>query len=558
MTTGTSVHLAVFQIKEDRKTAEEILANPTGLASHIVQLGSGVTGTLYVKISGPGVPPWVGFLGSTVTPPLRVRTQNAGAVLLVQRGSRRFALTFGYGRALLQPGSYDERFGLHVAANSIDPSKVRALDHELVEVVSRHTREQTSRDTSMQDFGMDIEQAILHGMTGTPVDQTLGSRLSGRDALVANGPFTLKGLPAQLDRYIAQAAATTYKTRFGFIDHINTIRDPIVRATLDAALLARLQTPPYSRIWLAIPELIDWEHVKGFRYGSPKRPVLHHELHLNDYTAERGTPQALTLKQLRTDVVFGVSAQADETLYRWSIYRCLNAEIHENGDTYILTNGSWYRVSTDFVAVVSDYLQTIQDTSLVLPPYNDPDEGAYNTRAATTSGSPLALMDQNMILYGGSPGGIEFCDLYSKDKRIVHVKRYAGSGALSHLFGQAAVSASAFATDQQFRKLVNAKLPRPFRLPDSSKRPTPGEYEIVFGIISRSATRDTIPFFSRVNLRRVTQTLRAMGYTVTLALIADATPPPAKGPNATARAVPKRRTTPKAPVRLSPTIPKAP
>jgi hypothetical protein len=97
--------------------------------------------------------------------------------------------------------------------------------------------------------------------------------------------------------------------------------------------------------------------------------------------------------------------------------------------------------------------------------------------------------------------------------------------------------------------------------PDSSKRPAPGEYEIVFGIVSRSATRDTIPFFSRVNLRRVTQTLRAMGYTVTLALITDATPPaPAKGPNAKAATIPKPPKTVKikTPLPLPAPIPKAP
>ncbi len=49
-------------------------------------------------------------------------------------------------------------------------------------------------------------------------------------------------------------------------------------------------------------------------------------------------------------------------------------------------------------------------------------------------------MDKKNIPYGGGYSRIEFCDLFSKSKQMIHVKRYGGSSVLSHLFNQGLVS----------------------------------------------------------------------------------------------------------------------
>ena len=77
------------------------------------------------------------------------------------------------------------------------------------------------------------------------------------------------------------------------------------------------------------------------------------------------------------------------------------------------------------------------------------------------------------------------------------------------------VSAELFLQDEAFRRKVNDKLPATLKLSDVRVRPNPSEYEIVYGIISRSSNPLEIPFFSKVNLRNARRRLQAYGYKVT-------------------------------------------
>ena len=62
-----------------------------------------------------------------------------------------------------------------------------------------------------------------------------------------------------------------------------------------------------------------------------------------------------------------------------------------------------------------------------------------------------ALMDKRLIRYGGPRSGIEFCDVYTNSKDIIHVKRYGQSKVFSHFFAQGAVSGELFHTQAAFR-----------------------------------------------------------------------------------------------------------
>jgi uncharacterized protein (TIGR04141 family) len=130
--------------------------------------------------------------------------------------------------------------------------------------------------------------------------------------------------------------------------------------------------------------------------------------------------------------------------------------------------------------------------------------------------STYALMDRKNILYGGGASKIEFCDLYTRRNEIVHVKRYGGSGTLSHLFAQGSVSATLFLSDQRFRKEINKLLPTSHRLRTVDGPPQANNYEIAYAIASKASGPLGLPFFSRVTLRHTYKQLQNMGYRVTL------------------------------------------
>jgi uncharacterized protein (TIGR04141 family) len=103
----------------------------------------------------------------------------------------------------------------------------------------------------------------------------------------------------------------------------------------------------------------------------------------------------------------------------------------------------------------------------------------------------------------------------------VHVKHYAGSSVLSHLFYQGIVSGELFLADAEFRKKVNGKLPSSHHI-DLKKQPVAGDYEIVFAIISSSSKVLDLPFFSKVSLRNARRRLATFGYKVSFQKIAVA------------------------------------
>ena len=208
-----------------------------------------------------------------------------------------------------------------------------------------------------------------------------------------------------------------------------------------------------------------------------------------------------------------ISASTDEA-HSWPAFKCLYAEVDVGGKLHVLNNGKWYEVASDFTSQVIRDFEGISESTVHLPHCAARTEGDYNRAVAAAGG--MCCLDNNPIVHGGGHSKIEFCDLLSIDKKIIHVKRYGNSSVLSHLFAQGVVSGELFITDPEFRTKLNAKLPLDLRLPDPQSRPTADQYEVVYGIISKSQRRIELPFFSKVSLRNARRRLMGYGYKVTM------------------------------------------
>ena len=113
---------------------------------------------------------------------------------------------------------------------------------------------------------------------------------------------------------------------------------------------------------------------------------------------------------------------------------------------------------------------------------------------------------------------MEVCDLFSRNRELIHIKRYGKSSVLSHLFAQGFVSGQLIQLDREFRAKVVERLSDDFKsLIDVEKRPTEDSLTIVYGVISDSPeARVHLPFFSRVNLNNTCSALVGFGYKVEL------------------------------------------
>lgn len=512
--------LTVLMLKDGIAQALDAIKEPGSVQSAEVTAGS-VTGKLYFKQSAIHAPSWVKLFESSLGTTLnKLFNSGTAAVFILSVEKRFFALTFGYGKSLLRPDCYEENFGLRAVLNSVDPDKLRSVDAQSLDAVPLNRRSQASVATAIADFGLDIEQDLVYAATGQPMDASFGKQLSGKDALKISIPMTTDDIPPLLTKLALQYEAETYKARFSWIDNLREVRSKALGAELDDALTLKIQSGDFERTWLAIPEIIEWSDIAGFRYQKPKQGQLHGDIGWESYLAFLGGDIPHTAETFRKQNVVAISESSGQQSHAWPVYRCICCELSHDGADYALNNGKWFKVDADYLESLNDAIKQIPACDLPLPVYKGNDEGAYNESVYSSNTAYFALMDKQMIQHGGGNSKIEFCDLFTTDNHLIHVKRYGGSSVLSHLFAQGTVSARLLLSDSEFRLKVNAKLPLSHQLKDASQKPSAGEFEVVYAIASNNATASPeLPLFSKINLRNSFNQLRMYGMKVSLAFI---------------------------------------
>lgn len=508
--------LSIYLLKRDITRPDDAVRRDSAIHHITIGHGRGSLGVLYYRPAPSHPPRWTDFFESYINR-RELICSNVSAVFVTRAAGRTFAITFGAGRHLLRPDTFQEDFGLRTTLNSVSPDRIRTLDRKTLDATGRHAKEQASRNISIIEFGLDIDKDILRAVTGPPEDPTLGRRLAGADALSVVVPTDLNSLTVLLEKYLHQYGLRRYREHFPWVDNIREVASSELRDELNTALISRIKAGNFERIWIAVPDLVDWQDVAGFTFSKSRTAVQHDDISFETYLAHIGSSELVEESLLHRNRVFCISAETEQPRFEWSIYKCIYAEIDRNRKTYLLNNGRWYQVANDYVQEVDEAIQGIrQSTSLSLPDYNDTSEADYNRRVCDGDRIRYALMDRNLIRYGGGHSQIEFCDIYTRDKKIVHVKRYGGSGTLSHLFAQGSVSANLFLNDQRFRNAVNRALPRSHKLQSASDPVRARDYEVAYVVASKSSSPLVLPFFSRVTLRTAATQLRNMGFRVTL------------------------------------------
>lgn len=472
---------------------------------------------VYIKRKKADYPSWADFFSGRVDPDAFGKVRSSGALLLCTAAGRHFAVTFGTGRYLLDPLSIEQRFGLLVTLNAVDPRKIRSVDTASLERQGMQSRRQASRDASTRDFGVDIEQDLVRAVAGTPLDGSIGETIAGFDSLHVNARIEFPELRTQLESYLKKFGEKTYEQEFGWIDHVREVRDETIAEQLTGHVIRQIKAGSTRQIWLAPYGIIDWNDVSYFQFGGAQAAPRHPILSLERFIEHAGGARRLRVDDLRTQVR---ALRADDSIaHHWPVARCLQAEVQLHQKSFLLSAGKWYQIDEGFVESVDRLVREIPAVNVGLPDYQDQTEGDYNTRAAKESQGRLALLDADTIRHGGGHGQIEFCDLYSRDRDLIHLKRYSSSATLSHLFAQAAVSGQNFKSDVDFRRKVNAKLSPSHRIPDVTAPLTQDQYRIVIGIIGGPDATDKLPFFSRVTLKNTYKALRAYGYRVAVSHI---------------------------------------
>ena len=420
--------------------------------------------------------------------------------------------------------------------NKIGQNLIRSIDTKRPEDATIQTRTQNSKKGDIFDFGVDTSRIILHSITGESDDKTFATTLTGSEGLSINTEVDYNDVGDKCQAIYDAYLLTDYETRAPWYGKILPVKDQVKIDDLDTKLVAMLARPDEEGcVHMAPPDIIDFQDIEKFRYTGQ-------ELHSNrkkesqDGFDDLDTDDFVSRVKVRADIDIECLKKSnvqvscgDNGSFRtkWSVYKCLVCEI-PSGDTevlYVLSNGEWYAINADFVAEVNRAIDQIPEAGFRLPNFDDGvhteerkgktclSEGAYNAEVAEQMSTQYVLCDKKNIHFTGENGPVEFCDLFSTQKQIIHVKMRSASASLSHHFMQGYVSAQAFKNSADFRKRIREKMvAAQTHIPEGGINTA--NYEVVFAFIQHD--KKYLPFFSRVSLRAVHQMMRDMNYPVSL------------------------------------------
>jgi uncharacterized protein (TIGR04141 family) len=265
--------------------------------------------------------------------------------------------------------------------------------------------------------------------------------------------------------------------------------------------------------------------LEGFTYSRRADEPLDPDPRITSYLDGVRSVDELDVKKLKRDRVMAISSETQLPLEAWQVYRCIVYEARDNDLLYALVAGQWYEVSASFADEVIRFAQSLSELDLPLPDAAEAiREDEYNRHAAEALG---ALNMDTRLVRRPTGDRIELCDLLTRERQLLHVKKRGSSSTLSHLFSQGVVSAELLAREEPFRTAARstvAELDGHFAdvIPDS--RLDRDGWEVGFVVLTRSQrkTRLTLPFFSLVNLRSAVLRLQDLGYRVSVRQVNEA------------------------------------
>lgn len=515
-----SISLRICLIKSNVQ-ADKVIKNDANFKKYDISKSLEYSGDLFVMNPSQKSPRWMEFVNSCVTDPIEnIINRSNGVLLVISVGNRIFAISFGLGHHLINSDYVVDDFGIKVTLNAVDPDKLRSIDAKTIDERIMNYRHNSSRLSSVESFGINTFTDIIKGVAGIPKDETLANWLVGSDALRINARISSTELGHKCRELLKEYKKKEYQERFGWIDKLRPVKDKNVIEKLEQELLSALKERAVENIFLAPPGVINWDDVRGFSikpFNKRKERQYKHDLLIEDFWEKLDDLADISIERIKSkDKVFIVKGD-QEIEDEISLFKCIVFEVKTRDHLYILTEGEWYIIDKDLESRVNREVMSIQSTKLKLPyAKNGEYEKDYNNRA---SSAEIALMDRkNIQILGRSP--IEFCDLFSRNKDMIHVKgRARSSSTLSHLFSQGKVSAINFMEEHAFRKAVKEKLPLAFRELIPENGIGRDEFRVVYAIITGIKEKDwqlKLPFFSRLNLGETAKELRRYGYKVGL------------------------------------------
>lgn len=446
-------------------------------------------------------------------------------LLVLEIRERVMCVTFGHARHMIDQLSIERNFGLKVAVSLTDQEMIKSIDKATIDTTPLRSKSQASKNVKISEFDFKFDWEILKSLTGVVESEKEDEEyelVSGSDSVCLYTEISLKNTVDVCDRVLRAYESNKYKEKFPWIDYIVPIRDKGVISNLDEKVVSMINNKDYSETWIAPPKIIDYESFSGFCYkktsGSASNPISP-EINLKYCIRDKKKEGEVDVKWLKNTSVYLMSSD-DSVLEAWPLYLCLNSEVEDDNNLYLLNEGDWYAIEKSFSDRVNKYFKEMKRSDISFPNYKGKTEGEYLKWVCNNK--KLIYMDKKLVRPNGASSSIEFCDILTNKKDLIHVKKYSSSSVLSHLFSQAYVSAEILVMSPEVVEQVNERIKEnkgcDYVFVFNSKK-QPREERIVLAIMQDREGDLHLPFFSKVNLKQYSQKLESMGFSVEVAKI---------------------------------------
>lgn len=474
--------------------------------------------TLYLADNTPRDPWWKTYWGIN----RNLRQVLKGAIVFLPMDGRCVALTFGHTYHNLKSESYEYDFGLRATLNAVDPDKIRSTDIVQPEDAKRE-RIQSPVASDLTYFDINTDESIVKRLTGAVRSELhpYFRQVTGANNIRVSSKVAASDIRNLCSKLLEIYRSDDYKKVFPDIQNISPVKDPLVIDELNTCLIKAFREEALE-LTLVIPEILDHETDFNIAYVGAHGPRKTYDgVFIGDYR------EFLRSRDIENIEVWhlqhhrlSVKDENGSTKQSFPIYQCLLFDCEVDGNHYHLCDGDWYRVEKDYVQRLKEALDPYFCDHPILQECDEKLEGDYNQAVADNNNCYVCLDKTNI-----SPAGqaqVEPCDLYTVNggsANLIHIKISTRSAALSHLFNQGTNSVELLRLNGEARENLKNLLNPGLRVPiDEAK------FSVTYGIITaknKTGKSSTLPIFSRISLRRATQSLKLMAIDCNVVLIKD-------------------------------------
>ena len=458
-------------------------------------------------------PLWVEFIKGALNDELpdEYKNKSTRAIIFVGLQEYYLAYTFGFGRHLLNDNLIVKDFGIRIALNNVNPNKLKGMDKLTVSDNMMQQKIQSAKSANVVDFSVDKNKDFLRTIAGETISDNISKRLVGSDSIQFSQDIEFEALGTLSQKLLDSYTSDEYKKNFAWFDNMQLERNKETIELLNEMLFAKLEAK--DGVFLVAPEIVEDLYVEQMSMTEQGDLVIFDIDSVINFFSEKKLEY--NFDTLYKRYIYIPNSDGEDSRIKWKLYNCLLTEVEHAGFLYSLMMGMWFKVSKNYESTVHTYLKSIDSSNIILPKAKKGEwEGKYSERVSDENSSNYILMDIKLV------DDIEVCDLLSIKKQFIHIKPWKSSSTLSHLFSQGRVASTLLLEDSGFRKKTKdliCSIDKKFDCLDINSF-NPSDFEITYAIIYKENKEviDRIPFFSKINLMHSVQTLRAMGFFVTL------------------------------------------